>query len=674
MLSSSGRRISQRAPKACQECTRRKVRCDKTVPCSRCRRLKKACSREDVVTTKSTARNAGSDSEVAFLLRLQRILSGDDDGRIADAQALVEERLSEASAGNAVGNIPVDASKEALPSTSMAVRALESQIWSRQSTSCYPHRGGCNCAQYGGYAELVSINCDMSSPSIQWISVFVDPVLYLTTSDARKVVEFHISHLWWHHNALHASTFLDQCNIFWNTNQTTLWTLANSPAHRQRLGIDFSESIIPKQFEELMRILYTENFLSKPSMYSIQSIVISTRYAHNIGFSDSVTNLLASAVGIAQAMGLHRIDRSKGDNEKLLNTPYEKVECENGKRIWWQLVIQDYFSIPFTESYCESIASDQASSVDPPEVITRKHFTTPIPMNCNDDLLEQPENAITISAYTRCVAQECLLMPEVFDGFLSDVDDHRRVYRHVCAMGNRMKALIASFPKPFLGNDSSSSAASDIAWLATARRTLAISVSDKIIMLHRPLLLHAFRTSDFSDVRQTCLSAALTILRENDKAACAVEETLSVWTQSAFCTTAVVVLVLELMYGSAGADSKHEEYILQLQRTSERLEKRRCDAMAAKCAKLIRALIVAHGDLTACELLLSAQDRVQMADQIIQDQRLLSQVISVVAPENEPFTNKTPSLWPFYNDDTQEQEQFGFDFNAWYSEMFAQFS
>ncbi len=88
-------------------------------------------------------------------------------------------------------------------------------------------------------------------------------------------------------------------------------------------------------------------------VYSIQAIAISTRYAHNIGFSDSITNLLASAVGLAQAMGLHRIKSGEADDQQSIVTPHERIELENGKRLWWQLVVQDYFAIPFTESYCE---------------------------------------------------------------------------------------------------------------------------------------------------------------------------------------------------------------------------------------------------------------------------------------------------------------------------------
>ena len=93
-------------------------------------------------------------------------------------------------------------------------------------------------------------------------------------------------------------------------------------------------------------------------MFAIQAVIIATRFAHNIGFSSSVTNMVNSMVGIAQSIGLHRINIP--DRHESL-TPaqsrdlwHESIEIETGKRTWWQLVIQDHFAIPFTDSYCES--------------------------------------------------------------------------------------------------------------------------------------------------------------------------------------------------------------------------------------------------------------------------------------------------------------------------------
>lgn len=90
-------------------------------------------------------------------------------------------------------------------------------------------------------------------------------------------------------------------------------------------------------------------------MFSVQAIVLSTRVAHNLGQSEPLANLVISAMGIAQTLGLHKIrSQSRGTNGPPSDPHsawFESIELEVGKRTWWQLVIQDHFSIPFTETY-----------------------------------------------------------------------------------------------------------------------------------------------------------------------------------------------------------------------------------------------------------------------------------------------------------------------------------
>lgn len=87
-------------------------------------------------------------------------------------------------------------------------------------------------------------------------------------------------------------------------------------------------------------------------MYSVQAIAISTEVAHNLGLSNLNAVLSSAGVRIAQCLGLHKI----ADGPSLSVDPsevwHEIIERETGKRVWCQLVIQDHFAIPFTDSYC----------------------------------------------------------------------------------------------------------------------------------------------------------------------------------------------------------------------------------------------------------------------------------------------------------------------------------
>lgn len=95
------------------------------------------------------------------------------------------------------------------------------------------------------------------------------------------------------------------------------------------------------------------------AVFSVQAIAIATRVAHNLGHSDSIANLLISAYGIARSLGLHRIKSpvSTLDLEHPSQASasrsawFELIEVEVGKRTWWQIVVQDHFSISFMEAY-----------------------------------------------------------------------------------------------------------------------------------------------------------------------------------------------------------------------------------------------------------------------------------------------------------------------------------
>ncbi len=226
------------------ECTRRKVRCDKQIPCSRCSRLQKPCSRELVYTTKTLRHGSHREEELRFLQSLQSTLrvtpSLDDVREILDHRiaALYSTGLPryQTQPSAASSQIPPDHDKQprSVPSpvvptsptaeaattiqnASDSIRALESQVWSRHSSVCYPHRRGCKCLLYRSYSELASINSDLSSSALKWTYYQPDVAIFLTTQEAKKVIMFHIDYLWWHHNALHSTTFLEHCDRFWSS-------------------------------------------------------------------------------------------------------------------------------------------------------------------------------------------------------------------------------------------------------------------------------------------------------------------------------------------------------------------------------------------------------------------------------------------------------------------------
>lgn len=63
---------------------------------------------------------------------------------------------------------------------------------------------------------MASINANTDDMTLRWSCIRLN-VGILHTDLAREVVHFHIEHLAWHHNVLHCSTFLKQCELYWET-------------------------------------------------------------------------------------------------------------------------------------------------------------------------------------------------------------------------------------------------------------------------------------------------------------------------------------------------------------------------------------------------------------------------------------------------------------------------
>lgn len=91
--------------------------------------------------------------------------------------------------------------------------------------------------------------------------------------------------------------------------------------------------------------------LTRTPVYSVQAIVISTEVAHNLGFSQLNATLMSAAIRIAQCIGLHKIRDYKLPIETSRDQWNELVALETGKRVWYQMVVQDHFAIPFNDSY-----------------------------------------------------------------------------------------------------------------------------------------------------------------------------------------------------------------------------------------------------------------------------------------------------------------------------------
>ena len=109
-------------------------------------------------------------------------------------------------------------------------------------------------------------------------------------------------------------------------------------------------------------------------------------------------------------------------------------------------------------------------------------------------------------------------------------------------------------------------------------------------MIHRPFLFRAFQSSQYAYTRQTCVSAAMTILREHE--AIAQSDDLSIWTHTAFCITAAVILCFEVSYRVSCDDRNVETYRGMIRAARDRLVSRQEDVLASRGVTLIDVILL----------------------------------------------------------------------------------
>lgn len=187
-----------------QECKRRKVRCDKTVPCQPCRKLgtESQCALETVeLSTKRTK----SRQEIAFLRQLQLSLGSSAATARQDALHRINHRLSLLETGQE----PIQSERSSNQKSAFS-DVLNDQNDDAFDTAMALMRLG------RGYPNL-------SDPTIPvgeaQNALSLWPSHLPEEQHARCLVEYYLENLSWHHNVLHHSDFLNQCEAFWVTGE-----------------------------------------------------------------------------------------------------------------------------------------------------------------------------------------------------------------------------------------------------------------------------------------------------------------------------------------------------------------------------------------------------------------------------------------------------------------------
>lgn len=520
---------------ACKNCSKRKIRCDKIVPCTPCTKYRRSCEREEdrtsvpeVVTIATAIHDEGDNSALA-----RRVASLENQLTTLTTvlERLVPQTPSTPSADVNTGADPnlithLETTSQVSQDLASAATVIEFLAWGRRKNVAEPENFTAHLHQPGAQSY--------TPPQTQQFQQLGS--LLPEKNMVERIVRYHGECLLWYDGGVYLPTFKIEVERFFQEQSDYQSRLARNPAWSALLFAVLSSSLAcgsqraqqmlwnlspeessmmaEEMFECSLTCLDLADYMSKPHLNAVQCIATLTLPAHLLGFSSKHSVLLATAIKLAQSLGMHQLGREKAEFGPAV------VWRETCRRAWCQLATQDFFQIPFSDTNAVNLSLT----------------TTDKPRNCLDNDLEpQPESVPTLTSFVRFKYDIAKLLPQL-QVALATAETPYTQYQHVLHFDAEMRELVTTGRPPFFGSEPMK--INWPKWIPWARRALRISCAHKIIMIHRSFISVSFTNDAFAFTRKTCLAASRTILK------CQTDlvdlEAPILWIEHAFVVTACV--------------------------------------------------------------------------------------------------------------------------------------
>ncbi|GCB23799.1 hypothetical protein AAWM_06684 [Aspergillus awamori] len=388
-------RQTQRVPRTCIQCARRKIKCSKKIPCEECIR------RGDTVACKREIVRVHGKVTVAV----------DEEKRMDDSDSesnLVRENISLKTRIRQLESVL------SRPET----LKLEADIFRLSPAAENPQSSDrvlndFQSLPFGLLVEASQVSGGAIHPR--------DDHLLLVLPDrhwSETIVRFSLTHFGWVHCALDTSAFVTDHSSFWDhlshSRSESLKNHAWIAVYLSVLAIgvyfmaddhickirflqeslpSYRSSLLSRVPMELCRIwceaalkeLGYANYLSKPSISTVQTLVILNIVHKNLGESCREYTLHGLAVNIARLIGIDRLGgRSDRPSNCLLKDTGLIRKNENVyRRLWWTLVICDWMTVwsrPISihpDSFTTVLETEDGEEVPPIIAGEDKHIPSP---------------------------------------------------------------------------------------------------------------------------------------------------------------------------------------------------------------------------------------------------------------------------------------------------------
>jgi hypothetical protein len=515
-----------KARQTCTQCSVRRQKCDRNVPCSRCqsRGVAHLCTRAWPTPEASRVHRGPSQPPHGNGTLLDHSIAESNGEGILESQTpqrvplLQRHQLQEATF--VPPGIHVDTDDQGLESDGLAGRmsAGVTDILEPGDEPFDPSRS--TRASAAPASEAHSPQLPSGFPNIRETSIALLQLHLPSVAQIRHLVDYHEKYLLWYHGCYHGPTFraelsdalernneflpLDELNLQWTALLYSIMAGSMACASEGMLrSWGFWEAkpllLSGQWYEAALTCLQLAGYTRNHEIYAVHAITTLSMSAHPLGFSEELTVLLGTALKIAQSLGLNHLHRKHGSeviDESSTDIQRKRIlQREIGRRLWSQLCVQDWFSLPSSGS-----------------LISPNDFTTTKPSNRDHVTMVRIDEAFpTYVSYGNYLNDIAKLMAEHHVAMAHSSTPYSR-YEQVLIYDKRMRKLAKEIPGYF-----SVTTPVDSSWpvfIPWARRSLTICFAHKIIMIHRKFISMSFTNPAFQMTRDTCIAAAKTILKE----------------------------------------------------------------------------------------------------------------------------------------------------------------
>jgi hypothetical protein len=347
MSSRSITSISQaRAVQSCIECRRRKIRCDKNVPCRACteRGDQSNCRRAPAQRRRHAPEPTHSSTDDIEALRAEL--------------AQVQRRLGLVEAELAMGG---DDDSSSTPPGRNAPSTIHGNVAAALEDAVF------DIGQMRDSAD--NMQSTIGQSNMRWFQPITLDACLLTLPSQRHcetLVDAYLTHLNWFCGCLHGPVLRTTHRNFWlarsaSPTQETMFTsllfsilsvtaylLTDDQAAEAGYSRDELEAMAPTWFDCSYASFFRCQGMSDPSLLAVQSMVTLNYAFHLSGNSKAHHSMFGLNVGMARSIGIHLLGMKQPGNSG------GPLRDQMGRRAWWCLVETEWSFTPYHRYSCGS--------------------------------------------------------------------------------------------------------------------------------------------------------------------------------------------------------------------------------------------------------------------------------------------------------------------------------